>query len=133
MRQMDVVMAFRYGLMTEEVFVEQLKLYIQCQRRELVCKLNRSLYGLKQAPRYWNQEIDTFFCDILKMRIKRADTCIYVSHESSSILLIALYVNVLLIASDSEVIMNETKRELCGRFKIKDLGESKTILDMDID
>lgn len=61
-----------------------------------------------------------------------ADICLYVRHASSSILLIALYEDDLLIASNSETVVAETKRLLRNRFEMKDLGRSRTILEMDI-
>ena len=49
--QMDVKSAFLNGMLQEEVYVEQLKDFIDPHRPDDVYKLKRALYGLKQAPR----------------------------------------------------------------------------------
>ena len=48
--QMDVKSAFLNRMLQEEVYVEQLKGFIDPHRSDDVYKLKRALYGLKQAP-----------------------------------------------------------------------------------
>ena len=49
--QMDVKSAFLYGMLQEEVYVEQPKGFVDPHRPDDVHKLKRALYGLKQASR----------------------------------------------------------------------------------
>ena len=46
---MDVVTAFLYGALEEEIFMRQPMGYVKKGQENLVCKLLKSLYGLKQA------------------------------------------------------------------------------------
>ena len=68
----------------------------------------------------------------LGMERNDADDCVYMRSEGGHVLIIALYVDDLLIACDDMEVLSETKRELSSRFKMKDLGESRIILGMDI-
>lgn len=49
MEQMDIVTAFFYGFLDEDIFVNQIEGYVIDVA--LVCHLRKALYGLKQAPR----------------------------------------------------------------------------------
>ena len=51
--QMDVVTAFLYGDLHEDIFMKVPEGLRDPKRPELVCKLFKSFYGLKQALRQW--------------------------------------------------------------------------------
>ena len=77
----------------------------------MVCRLNKSLYGLKQARRTWNKRIDVE----LKARgfaPIHADPCVYAYKRGSVVLIISLYVDDLLLASDSVAELTKVKAEL---------------------
>ena len=57
--QMDVKTAFLQGDLDEAIFMKQPEGYIDEERPNHVCRLNKSIYGLKQAARCWNSSIDT--------------------------------------------------------------------------
>nr|GFA66053.1 retrovirus-related Pol polyprotein from transposon TNT 1-94 [Tanacetum cinerariifolium] len=58
--QMDVKIAFLHGSLKEDVYVCQLKSFIDADHPSHVYKLKKALYGLKQAPRAWYDELLTF-------------------------------------------------------------------------
>jgi len=132
LHQMDVITAFLNGDLNELVFMEQPQGFERGNPAEVVCRLIKSIYGLKQAPRQWYAKIDDFFTKSLGMERSPADDCVYVRCKGGQVLVIALYVDDLLIACSDQETLDSTKRELSNRFKMKDLGESRIILGMDI-
>nr|GEW06608.1 retrovirus-related Pol polyprotein from transposon TNT 1-94 [Tanacetum cinerariifolium] len=62
--QMDVKNAFLHGTLKEDVYVCQLKGFINADHPSHVYKLNKALYGLEQAPRAWR-----FNDDILVVQV----------------------------------------------------------------
>jgi len=128
--QMDVVLTFLNGDLLEEVYMEQPKGIIE--NPNLVCKLNKSLYGLKQASRTWYQKIDNF---LLEKGLKRleSDHNIFVMHSSKQSLLVAIYVDDLLITSSDLDCILHFKVLLGNQFKMKDLGVASFILGIKIE
>nr|GEU54420.1 retrovirus-related Pol polyprotein from transposon TNT 1-94 [Tanacetum cinerariifolium] len=58
--QMDVKTIFLYGLMMEEVYVNQPDGFVDPYHLDKVYRLKKALYGLKQAPRAWYDELSNF-------------------------------------------------------------------------
>ncbi|GJR59854.1 retrotransposon protein, putative, ty1-copia subclass [Tanacetum coccineum] len=56
--QMDVKTAFLNGYLDEDIYMVQLKGFIDPKHPRKVCKLQRSIYDLKQASRNWNKRFD---------------------------------------------------------------------------
>ena len=94
---MDVVTAFLSGDLKEDIFM-QIPEGLRNQKNEnKVCKLEKSLYGLKQAPRQWYAKIHNYLVSDLTFKCSPDDPCLYVRKTDSSITIIALYVDDLLI------------------------------------
>ena len=95
-------------------------------------KLKKSLYGLKQSPRQWYKRFDHFMME-KKYTRSQYDHCVYFRKLSDdSFIYLLLYVDDMLIASKSKVEIDKLKAQLAGEFEIKDLGEAKKILGMEI-
>jgi histone deacetylase 1/2 len=118
--QMDVVTAFLNGTLTEEIYMKQPDGFISPGNEDLVCKLNRSLYGLKQSPRCWNLVLDEFLKS-LGFSPSSADQCVYTRDVNGVKTILAVYVDDIVILSDSEQSIQEIKKSLCAKFKMKDL------------
>nr|GFB75336.1 uncharacterized mitochondrial protein AtMg00810-like [Tanacetum cinerariifolium] len=58
--QMDVKTVFLYGLLKEEVYVNQPDGFVDPYHPDQVYRLKKVLYGLKQAPRAWYDELSKF-------------------------------------------------------------------------
>nr|GEY43291.1 retrovirus-related Pol polyprotein from transposon TNT 1-94 [Tanacetum cinerariifolium] len=58
--QMDAKTAFLYGLLKEEVYVNQPDGFVDPYHPDKVYRLKKALYGLKQAPRAWYDELFNF-------------------------------------------------------------------------
>lgn len=130
---MDVDTAFLQSPVEEEVYVSQPPGY---ERRgpngeELVCKLSKSLYGLKQAPRNWNRTIDDWLRQY-GLEPSKADACVYILNSEDGTLVVVLYVDDLIVAGSNKEMVNSFKRAIAERFKMKDLGDLKWILGMEI-
>jgi hypothetical protein len=125
---MDVITAFLLRKLDEEIFMAQPEGFErQGEKSKMVCRVLRSLYGLKQASRVWNIQLHEF---LIKIGFKRsnADTCLYVNVELS--IIIAIWVDDILIAGKSAVNIAKVKGQLAGAFRMKDLGQLAHFLGM---
>ena len=99
-------------------------------KEHLVCKLKKSIYVLKQSPHCWNVVLDDHRCDI-RFTQSTSDPCIYTSVGGS--VLLAVYVDDVLLTAKSEQRMSEVKQAISNRFAMKDMGELKYFLGMTVD
>ncbi|KAG4037174.1 hypothetical protein PC123_g27259 [Phytophthora cactorum] len=93
--QLDVVTAFLYGIMKEQVFCivpEGVELDGNFDCLELV----KAIYGLKQASRVWNETFDEFVCSI-GFQVSAFDPCLYVKIVDGHCVLVLVYVDDVLI------------------------------------
>ena len=129
--QMDVDTAFLNGMLEEEIYMKQPKGFVNPKKAKYVCKLKRGLYGLKQSPRIWNFNIDTFLKEC-GFKACGPDHCFYVMWTSGDklFIIVVLYVDDLIITSNSDPLMSEFKAKLCEKYKMKDLGELHWCLGM---
>jgi len=132
LHQMDVKTAFLNGVLEEEIYMQQPEGFIEPGNEHLVCKLKRTLYGLKQSPRVWYQTIDKFFADMGFKRVE-GDYGLYVIWNDDVKCIIALHVDDLLIACNSVPYMESVKQELHSEYEMKDLGEAKFVLGIEIE
>ena len=123
--------AFLNGEMGEDVYMEQPEGCKNASKPDHVCKLVKALYGTKQGPRMWNVKIDEFLKG-LNFRSSTYDPCIYVRYMEGKILIVALYVDDLLLAGDEPDTIMWMKGELSKRFEMKDLGQAKVCLGLEI-
>ena len=70
------------------------------------------------------------FCPVLLYIL--TDPCLYVKHDKEGIMIIALYVDDLLLAAKSRTQILWMKKMLSERFDMKDLGGSKLCLGLEI-
>ena len=131
LHQMDVKTAFLNGVLEEEIYMQQPEGFVEAGKEHLVCKLNRTLYGLKQSPRVWYQTIDKFFAEKGFKRIE-CDYGLYVIWNDEVKFIIALYVDDMLLACSSMSYLNQVKQWLNNEYDMKDLGEAKYVLGIEI-
>ena len=96
-----------------------------------VFKLNKSLYGLKQAPKQWNEKFDNALLKNGFLSVE-VDKCVYTKCTGKECVIIALYVDDMLIFGTSLRMVHSTKRFLASQFDMKDMGEAKVILGVKI-
>ena len=96
-----------------------------------VCHLKKSLYGLKQSLRAWfgkfSQAIETF-----GMQKNKSDHSIFYKNSSSSIILLVVYADdIVITGSDFKGILS-LKSFFHSQFHTKDLGMLKNFLGVEV-
>ncbi|KAL7287180.1 hypothetical protein TKK_0018613 [Trichogramma kaykai] len=121
--QLDVKTAFSNGTLESEVFME-IQEGLNCSdevRKNKICKLERALYGLKVSPKRWNEKF-TQVARKLSLTTQVSEPCLFTWRENKKFLLLLLYVDDMLIASNDSEKMHATKTSLMLEFKMTDLG-----------
>ncbi|KAJ3531725.1 hypothetical protein NM688_g7534 [Phlebia brevispora] len=127
--QMDVKSAFLNADLEEEI-------YMECPEGfnsdiETVWRLFKSLYGLKQASREWYKRIEREFRNLGYKR-SDADYSIFYKVVDGVLLIVAVYVDDMLIFGNNVAKINALKKELGQIFEMTDLGEATWILNMEL-
>lgn len=113
--QLDVNNAFLHDDLHEEVFMELPKGYPTTGKSILVCKLVKYLYGLKQASRQWLY--------IVTFRL---------FHKDGQFTAVLIYTDDILITGNDNSNISYLKTSLDQTFTIKDLGEIKFFLGLEV-
>lgn len=144
---MDAKTAFPNGKIEETIYIEipegveittgdLLKLGLSdgedLGRLDLVYKLQRPMYCTKQALHCWNKKINSVLADELGFTRSDGDPCLYVKQAHEGVMMIALYVADLLLAAETNAKTSWMKKMLSDRFHMKDLGEAKVFLGLEI-
>ncbi|KAG7302945.1 hypothetical protein JYU34_012939 [Plutella xylostella] len=121
LRQFDVPTAFLNGELKEEVYIKPPD-GVQVGQGK-VLKLNKALYGLREAPKCWNDRFHDF---IIKQGFEQSkhDFCLYTKKDEW-----------LLIWVDDIITMGncmDTIKKLKEEFNVRDLGEVKKYIGMEI-
>lgn len=130
--QLDVKTAFLHGDLDEEIYMSQPDGFQVNEKEELVCRLHKSLYGLKQSPRQWYLRFHDFMS---RQRYSRSkyDHCVYFKKlQDGSFIYLSIYVDDMLIASKNMKEIEKLKEQMKKEFEMKDLGEARKILGMEI-
>lgn len=130
--QVDVQTAFLHGHLNELIYVE--KPVIEIKRnvpKDKVWLLRKSLYGLKQSPRCWNKRIHD---ELVQNGWQRChtDSCLYFKTKQNNLsLLLAIYVDDILIAGLQSDIKNEILY-LESKFQITQMGAARFVLGIEV-
>ena len=131
LHQMDVKTTFLNGNLEGEVYMDQPEGFEIKEKEHMVCKLKKSIYGLKQASRQWylkfNDTITSFgFTENI------VDRCIYLKVSGSRFIILILYVDDILLATNDLGLLHETKKFLSKNFEMKDMGEASYVIGIEI-
>ncbi|GAB6025573.1 hypothetical protein CHUAL_014034 [Chamberlinius hualienensis] len=96
-----------------------------------VCQLQKALYGLRQAGHQWYMRLDQ---ELSAMGFKslKTDPCLYVLKKGKTLVLLAIYVDDILLAANDTAELENVKTMLKTSFKISDFGEAKFCLGIEI-
>jgi hypothetical protein len=128
-RQMDVKSAYLNGSIDEEIYMKQPIGFEDKTGR--VCRLQRSLYGLKQAGNIWNREFSETMEKIGFTKLK-TNYCCFIRRQGEKFAIILVWVDDLVIFTDSPAESNQVEKELTSKFDIKVIGEPSMLLGMKI-
>ena len=124
--QIDIATAFLNGTLEEEIYIEPPP--GSNFKENHVCKLKKSLYGLKQAPRSWNSTLVKFLQEYGLSQCK-SDVCVFINNH----LIVAIYVDDIIIACKYIEYINDFKTKISERFKTKDLGQANFVLKIKVE
>jgi hypothetical protein len=126
----DVITAFLLADLKEEIYVKIPDGYPKDPKNVgKVLRLLKSLYGLKQAPKAWNDALDKYLKSI-GFEPLVSDACVYVGKWEGVVVYILIYVDDMLIAASSRVIMAQVKAKIHSKFPITDNGPLTFWLNM---
>jgi hypothetical protein len=128
-RHMNVVIAFLYELLDEDVYVVQSHMFEFERDEDLVCKLKRALYDLKQTSKMWYDIIHNFLID-LEFKRSNSDHAVFI--DSRARIVLVMYVNDLLLFSLNLNDLRNIQNQLKQRFKMTNLRQLSHYLGMKI-
>ena len=130
--QLDVNDAFLQRELDEMVYMlPPLDFGSKGDCNQVLCMLTKSLYGLRQASRQWFAKLSSTIIQQGFIQSK-SNYLVFTKVEKSSIVIFLVYVDDILIASNNEAIVNDFKKFLDNKFKLKDLGVLKYFLGLEI-
>ena len=127
--QMDIVTAFLYGPLEEEVYVEQPTGFSAKGKEDLVCLLNKALYRLKQSPRAWYKTISTTLKG-LGFQHSEYNHGLFINPKKPAY--ITLYVDDIHLISPDKEYIDLVKAIIASHYKIKDLEPTVSYLGLEI-
>uniref|UniRef100_A0AAV1VKM4 Integrase catalytic domain-containing protein n=1 Tax=Peronospora matthiolae TaxID=2874970 RepID=A0AAV1VKM4_9STRA len=127
----DVDTAFLYGEVEEEIYEDQPDGFEDERSPKKKCLLQKALYGTKQAARQWNNKLSQHLVD-QGFKSSTADPCVFVRVTREEYSIIVIYVDDLMIFCKTKEHIASIKNSLMEDFSIKDLGDLKYCLGIEI-
>ncbi len=97
-----------------------------------VLQLLKGLYGIKQGPRIWSLKLHSVLTSI-GFRRTDCDYLVYVYHCGGVRIIVPVYIDDLLLASNSISAIQKVKSKLASHFDLHELGPTTSILGIKID
>jgi len=131
LQQFDVKNAFLHGELAQEVYMALPPGYVTASPGHFVCKLEKSLYGLKQSPRAWFGRFSQFMKKV-GYRQSNSDHTLFLKHQQGKVTALIIYVDDMVITGDDTAEIDILKKQLASEFEMKDLGELKYFLGIEV-
>jgi len=131
LRQFDVKNAFLNGKLEEEVYMSPPPGF-ENKFESKVCKLVKALYGLKQSPRAWFDRFTQFVKGQGYMQAQSDHTMFTKFSSDMKISVLIVYVDDIILTGDDYGGLEQLKEKLAKEFEIKDLGEMRYFLGMEV-
>ncbi|KAK2387518.1 cysteine-rich RECEPTOR kinase [Trifolium repens] len=134
LEQLDVNNAFLHGDLNEEVYMTippGYKLAHSASSSTKVCKLNKSIYGLKQASRQWYSKLSDSLIS-LGYSHSNADYSLFTKTCNNKFTALLIYVDDIVLTGNDFSEIQLVKSFLNDKFKIKDLGQLRYFLGLEV-
>ena len=128
--QADAVLAYLNGKLENPVYMRQPTGFEQGEKNTLVCKLNQALYGLEPSARIWYDTLSTKLKS-LGFRVSAYDPALWI-HTKKPNLYVTSHVDDFEITGPNRDDIQWVLDTLGKKFDIKDLGQMKRYLGMDV-
>lgn len=96
-----------------------------------VVVLNKAIYGLKQALKRWYDELGQTLINLKFDRLVN-DECFYIKYFGEKLLVVAIYVDDILILSKDQRIIEQFKEDLKAYYALTDYGQVTKFLGLGI-
>ncbi|CAA7028135.1 unnamed protein product [Microthlaspi erraticum] len=120
--QLDVKNAFLNGTLDEVVYMHQPPGFVDPDKPDHVCLLQKSLYGLKQAPRAWYQRFAQFATRI-GFKQSKCDASLFIKQQGKDIAYLLLYVDDIALTASNQTLLRSIINSLHSEFEMTDLGK----------
>ena len=120
--QMDVKSVFLNGMLQEDVYVEQLKGFVDPHRPDDVYKLKRALYGLKQASKAWYDRLTAY---LIEHGFKRrfSDITLFIRKDKNYFIVAQIYVDNIVFGTTNDSLAQSFTDEMKKMFGMSMVGE----------
>nr|GEV23085.1 ribonuclease H-like domain-containing protein [Tanacetum cinerariifolium]GEV87762.1 ribonuclease H-like domain-containing protein [Tanacetum cinerariifolium] len=126
--QLDVKNAFLHGHLSKTVYMYQPPGFVDPNKPNYVCHLQRSLYGLKQDTRAWFQRFANYVTRV-GLQLSKTDSSLFVFHQGSDIAYLLLYVDDIILTASSSALLQGIIASLHSEFAMMDLGSLNYFLE----
>ena len=131
--QLDVNSAYLYAPLETAVYMKIPKgFYPKSRAAGKVLKLLRALYGLKNAGRAWYKLLHDFLL-ANGFITTPLDTCCFIKRVGDVLVIVLVYVDDCIYTSNCIEAALEFKQTMEERFEMKDLGELKFVVGMQVE
>ena len=127
----DFDTAFLNGILQEIVYMFQPPGFVSKAFPNRVLRLIKTIYGLKQSPCEWYRALHAY---LVSQGFQRLDTDngLYIRKNGEKMIILAVYVDDLLIFGNDKPEIKLFKERIAKEFKVKDLGPVKFIVGMEV-
>ena len=105
--------------------------FISATNLGYVCKLNKALYGFKKSAHAWYTKLNTYLLQC-GFQGSKSDTSLFFSNKGSSIIILLIYVDDIIITGSHSVLVNSLIDQLHNQFALKDLGSLSYFLGIQV-
>lgn len=131
LHHLDVKTAFLHGELEEEVFVSQPEGFKVKGKEDKVYKLHKALYGFKQAPRAWSIKLNSILKELGFVKCSK-EPSLFRRITNGSLLLVAVYVDDLLVTGSRVEDIQAFKLEMETKFEMSDFGPLHYYLGIEV-